>query len=247
VVGAGHAAPEDAARCPWVLAIVGDLLVEAAPFVGAPGLRARLRTDDALPKLAAFERALEGLAGEDARARAAAVVAWLEVVARGRVRFWEYLPPFFFTRASQALRRRARVTSERFDAKLGAEARLHAVAAGRAVVAASVEGDPAATAESVARGTASAITLPTKVDADALGPSERVLTSDELDALARGDAQRDGIARETRDASTTQRDALLAAVHYDDLAPKMRVVTEADDAEIATAADLGALVEARHT
>lgn len=247
VVAAGDTAAEDAARCPWVLALVGDLLVEAAPFVGAPGLRARLRADDALPKLGAFERALEELTVDAARARAAAVVAWLEVVARDRVRFWEYLPPFFFTRASQALRRRAAVTSQRFDTKLGAPARLEAIAAVRAVVSASREGDPAATAESAARGAASAIAPPTKVDADALPPSERVLTSDELDDLTRGDTERDGHARDTREASTTQRDALLAAIHYDDLSPRARVAAESDDAETATAADLGDLLEARHT
>lgn len=247
VVGRGLTSPEDAARCPWVLALVGDLLVEAAPFVGAPGLRTRLRADDALPKLAAFERALDDLTGDAARARAAAVVAWLEVVARDRVRFWEYLPPFFFTRASQALRRRASVTSLRFDTKVEAPARLRAIAAVRAVVSTSREGDPAATAESAARGAASAIAPPTKVDADALPPSERVVTSDELDALTRGDIERDALARDTRDSSTTQRDALLAAVHYDELAPRTRVVDEPDDAEVATAADLGALVEARRS
>jgi hypothetical protein len=92
-----------------------------------------------------------------------------------------------------------------------------------------------------------AIAPPTKTDADALPPNERVLTSDELDALTRGDSERDTLARDTRDSSTTQRDALLAAVHYDDLTPRTRVADEPDDAEVATAADLGALVEARRT
>lgn len=215
-------------RDPLVLALLGDLVLEQEAW-GIDGFGPRSRElDESLPRLRAFVKAFEEapLAGAEAgvaASRLESLVGWLGFVARGRVRFWEWLPPFLWLRGAQKIRRHVEAGVRRVSRGLpNAEASVKAALS--RIRTEHHETDISLSEEALVRTVINAQMkgIDTKTDADVLERGERVVSSESFDGLAKKDEARAERSRATFARNVEAREnlldkastaALLAAAH----------------------------------
>jgi hypothetical protein len=181
-----------------VLAILVDLLAEQAPREAHSWGAGDLGKPGSLPRLEALGRALGSFSSTLALARIGHLVSWLSLVARGRVRFWEWLPPFLWIRRSHALRSRVRAFVA--DANTAFPRERERFEQATALLRETFDAerrDNGTNAKTFASNVLSnqGISLAPKTDADALGPGTRVLAAEELDRLTALDQTRATAAR----------------------------------------------------
>ena len=204
-----------------VLALVVDLLAEQAPFRTHEWGAGGLNMPGSLPRLETLGSRAGDVTSELGKVRLAHVLAWLTLLARERVRFWEWLPPLVWLRRSQALRRRVRRLVGQVE--LAHPSEVERCNAARSALREAFEADRRESGTNADVFTSNAISnrglgLAQKTDADALEPGSRVIAREEHEKLAaldrkRADAARSGSARAARERAdllekTTYRDLL---------------------------------------
>ncbi len=190
-----------------VLALVVDLLAEQAPFRTHPWGAGGLNLPGSLPRLEALGSRAGDVTSDLGKVRLAHVLAWLTLLARERVRFWEWLPPLVWLRRSQALRRRVRRLVRQVEVAHPNEIERSATA--RSALRETFEADRRDNGTNADVFASTAISnrglgLASKTDADALEPGSRVMAREEHEKLAaldrkRADAARSGSARAARE------------------------------------------------
>jgi hypothetical protein len=189
------------------LALVVDLLAEQAPFRTHAWGAGGLNLPGSLPRLEALEGHAGGVTSELGKVRLAHVLAWLTLLARERVRFWEWLPPLVWLRRSQALRRRVGGLASRMKALHPGETERSNAA--RSALQETFEADRRDNGTNAEVFVSNVIAnrglgLAAKTDADALEPGSRVIAREEHEKLAaidraRADAARSGSADAARE------------------------------------------------
>ena len=127
-------------------------------------------------------------------------MSWLSLVARERVRFWEWLPPFLWIRRSQVLRSRVRAFVAATKTAFPQEReRFEQKAASLRETFETERRNNGTNAKTFTSNVLSnqGMSLAPKTDADALDPGTRVLTAEDLDRLAAIDQKRATAARTT--------------------------------------------------
>lgn len=256
---------------PVVAAVLGDLVREQTIAAEASGWRA---SDDALramlPMLDAFERQAFGepvaLASERGK-RFVELIAWLELVARGHARWWQWTPPIMWLARGRVLRSFVRDVIERVILRVeGPEADAKEL---RSAIAARLEEltttwksrrEQELTARHSRQYATTRVMAPYEkrpIDSDAapLSRSERVLEPTYVDSLREKEAGRIERSKAVVAGAAVARKELL---HEDKCAfflararTKVRVAPDVGDAraieeaaeEEATAADLASLRE----
>ncbi|MBX3232963.1 MAG: hypothetical protein KIT84_11725 [Labilithrix sp.] len=243
-------------------AVVADLAHEQRAI--APHVRAsRAELLRRMPLLRAFtdaERGPPGVTLESAAGkRLVEIAAWLDFIARGHARWFDWIPPLPLLRRGPRLRGAARSALARL-VFADPDAARKAIARRRKQIA-------RARKETLLRPLDFALD---RVEAGLAGrevrsdaqvvPAARVLTHDELAAIAKADAKHASRARKTIAASAAARAEMLQTTGYAELAvrarvevaPPIRVATpeleeedDDDDRELADAGDLAALREQR--
>lgn len=231
------------------LAVLADLIAEQEAFAVHGHRSAALAQPGALPLLTAFSAAFHERLTGPAASRLALVVAWLRHVARGRVRFWEWIPPFPWLRRSQQLRTlveaATRGVTERALGPEGAEAAYAVLRAGREQNGVTRSG-PVHAADTWA---ARAGGLELRSDADVLGIDERVVDLAAFEAIAAKDAERAAGSCTAHEKNAQARAELLSPVGAAALlaADAERVRIAAPALEEASAEDFASLREDERT
>ncbi len=229
------------------LAVVADLVAEQEALAVHGHRSGALAVPGALPLLTAFSAAFSERLTGPAASRIALVVAWLRHVARGRVRFWEWIPPFPWLRRSQQLRTLVEVASRRVTelalGPQGADAAYAVLRAGREQNGVTRSG-PVHAADTLA---ACAGGLELRSDADVLGIDERVVDLAAFEAIAAKDAERAAGSRNAQERSAEVRAELLSPVGCSALlaADAERVRIAAPALEEASAYDFASLRDDR--
>ncbi len=233
------------------LSLVADLVAEQEAFAAHGHRASAVARAGALPLLGAFTAAFtdpltEPLNGP-AAARLALVVAWLRHVARGRVRFWEWIPPFPWLRRSQQLRSvveaATEAVTERALGRDGANAAYAALRSEREQRGISRSG-PVHAADVLADRAGG---LELRSDADVLPAPDRMMDPAAFDAIAAKDVERTKASREAHENSANARSDLLSPVGCSALlaADVERVRVAMPALEEASAEDFASLREDR--
>ncbi len=229
-----------------VLAILVDLLAEQAPWEAHSWGAGGLGKSGTLPRLEALGLALGRSPHTPALVRIGHLVAWLSLVARERVRFWEWLPPFLWIRRSQVLRARVRAFVAATNTAFPQEReRFEQATASLRETFEAERRDSGTNAKTFTSNVLSnqGISLAPKTDADALDPGTRVLTAEELDRLTALDQKRATAARASSAQAARARSDLRISDSCNELlqksSEKVAVRIAEDDPEATTAfADL---------
>jgi hypothetical protein len=231
---------------PLVLAILVDLLAEQAPWEAQSWGAGGLRKPGSLARLEALGLALGQLSSTLALARVGQLVSWLSLLARERVRFWEWLPPFLWIRRSQALRSRVRGFVKAVKAAYPKEHEsLEQATASLRETFQAERRDNGTNAKTFASNTLSnqGLSLAPKTDADAFDPGTRVLAPEDYDRLAANDQKRATTARATSAQAARARSDLRISDSCSELLQKSRGkvgvrIAEADPEATTDFADL---------
>jgi hypothetical protein len=156
-------------------ALLGDLVAEqtVAAHHKWRGGASKEEIARGLPRM----MALKDLDGD----RRVEIAAWLELMARGHTRWWEWIPPLVWLRRGPALR-----SVIREAARALADDRAKVRVRYQALAEAAKELGPLAYARAKVEGTFDTA----KTDEDVLGPGERCLEGAQLDAMNARDRER---------------------------------------------------------